>query len=82
MDTCILKPYCFILKLHESIHKYFPAVLIKTAADMVKGLVIKVFDESVEVIFHLQVHNDVGVLFEIDRLHLKDFFPQPLQLPQ
>lgn len=77
-----MKSYCLVLKLQEGVQKCLSAVFIKMAADMVKGLVIKVFDESVEVIFHLQVHNDVGVLFEIDRLHLKDFFPQPLQLPQ
>ncbi len=49
---------------------------------MVKGLVIKMFDQPVEIIFHLQIDDDIGILFEVHRLHLKDFLPQRFQFPQ
>ena len=53
---------------------------IKVTADMVKRLVVKVFDEPIVIIFHLQIHNNIGIFFEIDRLHLQNFCPQCFQL--
>ncbi len=52
------------------------------AADVVKGLVIKMLDQPVEIIFHLQIDNNISVFFEVNRLHLKDFLAQHFQLPQ
>ena len=43
-SACILTSYRFVLKLHESVHKCLSAVFIKMAADVVKGLVIKMLN--------------------------------------
>ena len=81
-DACILKLYCFVLEFEESLHERPSAFFIKAAADMIKGLVIKVFDQPVKIIFHLQIYNNVRIFFEIDSLHLKDLFPQGFQFFQ
>ena len=81
-NSCILKSDRFVLKLHESVHKHHSAIFVKMAADMVQRLVIKMFDQPIEIIFHLQIHNNVSIFFEVNGLHLKNFLPQQFQFPQ
>ena len=56
------------------------AFLIKTIAYMVKHCIVKMFDEPIKIIFHLQVDDNIRIFFKIDRLHLKHFFFQGFQL--
>ena len=81
-NALFLKAYRLVLKPQESVHKRLSAFFIKTVADMVKSLVVKMFDEPVKIIFHLQIDDNISVFFEVDRLHLKDFPAQHFQFPQ
>ena len=44
-------------------------VLAEQAAAVRQGLVIKMFDQPIEIIFHLQIHNNVSILNDTTRLY-------------
>ena len=69
-----------ILHVDKPFHKGQPCLLVKVRADVVHGLLIKVLDEPVVFVVHLQVDDDIRILFKVHRLHLEHFLPQGLQL--
>ena len=76
-----VKPYCFFLQLLKPVHKIRSAFPVKAASDVLQCLIIKMLDQPVILIIHLQVYDNIRILFEIHLLHLKHFFPQKFKLP-
>ena len=50
----------------------------RTKAALKIALYASTFDEPVKLIFHLQVHNNIRVLFKVHRLHLQHLGTQSL----
>ena len=45
---------------------------------MVQSIVVKMFDQPVVFVLHLEIHDNIRILFEINALHLKDLLLQRL----
>ena len=71
-----------VLQGQEGLQKVGTAALVELAADVVQHWFIKMLDEPVKVVFHLEVDDDVRVFLEVHGLHLQHFGAQRSQLPQ
>ena len=49
------------------------ALLIKPAADMIQRFAVKVLDEQIKIVFHLQIDNNICIFFEVNGLHFQHF---------
>ena len=71
-----LKPYRLLLQGGEGFQHGPSAVFIKPAAEMIQCPVIKILYQPVVFILHLQIHHDIGVFTEVNRIHHKHFLFQ------
>ena len=62
-----LKLYDFITQAVKSVHKIQAAFLIKFTAYMVERIIIETLNKRIKFILHLQIDNNIGILFKIDR---------------
>jgi hypothetical protein len=76
--ACGLQTQRLVLQAVEGLQHRPAALLVEAAADMVQRSFVKMLDEPVKLIFHLQVHNNIRVLFKVHRLHLQHLGTQSL----
>lgn len=72
-DAVFLQSDRLVAQRGECVYHRQTTVLIKAAADAIERFIVKILDQPIGIVLHLQIYYNIGVFFKIDRFHLQNF---------